>query len=60
MLTRLYVEALLADPDAADQVRELWIVGVIPTDLAAWAWFILALRTFGEWRLSNGYASFFD
>ena len=35
MLTRLYVEALLADPELADQVWALWNVGMIPDDLAA-------------------------
>ena len=43
MLTEIYIEALLVDEDLADQVWELWIVGVIPDDLAAWAWCILAL-----------------
>ena len=42
MLTRLYVEALLADEDLADQVWELWDVGMIPDGLAAIAWHILA------------------
>ena len=42
MLTRLYVEALLADPEVADQVWEVWAVGMIPDELAAWAWCILA------------------
>ena len=43
MLARLYVEALLANEDLADQVFELWNAGVITDDLAAWAWGILAL-----------------
>jgi hypothetical protein len=43
MFTRLYVEALLADEDRADQVREVWDAGFIPDDVAAWAWCILAL-----------------
>ena len=38
MLTRLYVEALLADPILADTVWELWNTGVITDELAAWAW----------------------
>ena len=42
MLTRLYVEALLADPDLADQVWELWNAGVITDDLAAQLWVTLA------------------
>ena len=42
MFTRLYVEALLADEDLADQVWELWNDGLIPDDVAAGAWCILA------------------
>jgi len=42
MLTRLYVETLLADSELADQVWELWVVGMIPDGLAAMAWLILA------------------
>ena len=37
MLTRLYVEALLANENLADQVWELWNAGLISEDLAAWA-----------------------
>ena len=48
MLTRLYVEALLTDEDLADQVWELWNVGMIPDGLAAMAWLILALRPFDK------------
>ena len=44
MLSRLYVEALLADEELADQVWELWDAGLIPDDLAAWAWCILVSR----------------
>ena len=42
MLTRLYVEALLADSRLADQVWELWNAGIITDGLAALAWLILA------------------
>ncbi len=45
MLTRTYIEALLADEDQADQVWELWDAGVITDDWAAWAWCILVLGT---------------
>ena len=38
------VEALLVDEDLADQVWELWDVGMIPDGLAAMAWLILALK----------------
>ncbi len=40
--TRLFIEALLVDEELADQVWELWNVGEISEDLAAWAWCILA------------------
>ncbi len=42
MLTEIYIEALLVDEELADQVWELWNVGVITDDLAALAWCILA------------------
>ena len=42
MLTRLYVEAQLADQELADQVRELWNVGLVTDEVAMWAWCILA------------------
>ena len=44
MLTELYVEALLADAELADQVWALWNAGVISDDLAVTAWAILAVR----------------
>jgi len=37
MLTRLYVEALLADPERADPVWELWNAGEITDEFAALA-----------------------
>ena len=43
MLTRQYVEAILADPEAADQVWELWDSRLIDDGLAATAWCILTL-----------------
>ena len=42
MLTKLYIEALLANEELADQVSELWDAGLIPDDLAAIAWFLIA------------------
>jgi len=42
MLTALYIEDLLVDPDLADQVWELWNAGAITDNLAALAWNILA------------------
>ena len=41
MLTEYYVKALPADPDPADQVFELWDVGMIPDDLSDWAWWLI-------------------
>ena len=43
MLTELYIEALLADEGLADMVWDLWSAGLIPEDLAALAWCILAI-----------------
>jgi len=37
MLTEIYIEALLVDEELADQVWELWHVGVITDEMAAWA-----------------------
>lgn len=42
MLTELHIEALLVDKEAADMAWEAWNAGLIPDDLAAWAWCILA------------------
>ena len=41
MFTELYVEALLADENSADQVWELWTAAVITDDLSVRAWCIL-------------------
>ena len=41
MLTKLYIDALLVDEYLADQVWELWDVGVIPDTLATRAWFMI-------------------
>lgn len=48
MLTRLYVEALLADKELADQVWELWNAGVISDELAALAWSVLATSVIAD------------
>jgi hypothetical protein len=42
MLAELYVEALLVDEAAADEVWALWDAGIIADDITAWAWAILA------------------
>ena len=54
MFTELYIEALLADELLADLVWELWDVGMIPDDLAAVAWLILALGKPSE-EVSNDF-----
>ncbi len=43
MLTDIYIQALLVDEVLADQVWEVWDAGLIPDDLAAIAWCILAM-----------------
>ena len=42
MLTKLYIEALLVDEELADMVWEAWDAGMIPDELTAIAWCILA------------------
>ena len=42
MFTKPYIEALFADKVLADQVRELWDTELIPEELAAMLWLILA------------------
>ncbi len=37
-----YIEALLVDPESADQVWELWNAGLMSDELAEIAWSILA------------------
>ena len=41
MFTEIYVEALLADEDLADQVFELWNAGAIADEVAAIARFVI-------------------
>ena len=55
MLTKLYVEALFADPDLVDEVWELWHAGVVTDVLAAIAWGILAVSD-----LNRGKCGCFD
>ena len=40
MDVQLYVEALLIDPNLADQIWESWNFGVISDDTATWAWWL--------------------
>jgi len=49
MLTEHYIEALLVDEGLADQVWEAWNAGLIPGEVAAWAWCILT-QTSSEGR----------
>ena len=42
MLTELYIEALLVDEELADMVWELSEAGLIPDEVAALAWLLLA------------------
>ncbi len=41
MLTRLYIEALLSDEEAADEVWEAWDAGEISDFWVAWGWWRL-------------------
>ena len=41
MLTRSYIEALLVDEEAADAVWEDWSAGLVPDEMAAWAWWAI-------------------
>ncbi len=38
MLTAIYIEALLVDEEAADQVWELWNESEVSTYWAVWMW----------------------
>jgi len=42
MLTEIYIEALLVDEELADLVWDASEAGLIPDDMAAMAWCILA------------------
>ena len=42
MFTETYIEALLVDEEAADQVWELWNAGLFFDALAGLAWWMLA------------------
>jgi len=51
MLARLYFEALLVNPEAADEVWALWDKGEITTYAAAWAWWVTASHAKAAVRL---------
>ncbi len=48
MLTRLYIEALLADEKAADAVWEAWDSGEISDFVAAWVWWAIVEPCFAD------------
>lgn len=43
MPTRIYIEALLVDPDAADRVWAAWDAGIISTYWATWMSWMIAV-----------------
>ena len=45
MLTEIYIDALLADEELADQIWEVWDAGIITDELAAWAWILIAAQS---------------
>jgi hypothetical protein len=47
MLIRTYIEALLVDPEAADQVWESWNAGVLDDALAILSWSVICQLTEG-------------
>jgi hypothetical protein len=48
MFTEIYIEALLANEELADQVWELWDLRAITDGVAAWAWGILGKNTVAQ------------
>lgn len=54
MLTRLYVEALLADARLADQVWAFWDAGEIDHELARAAWTLLLVQNSRVVRVEFG------
>ena len=53
MLTKLYIEALIAEKSLADQVWVLWNAGDIADGLAAWAWFTLAKPELEKYQIND-------
>ena len=45
MLVEYYIAALTADERAADEIWELWGVGLISDDLTALSWWLVAAGT---------------
>ena len=50
MLSRLYIEALLVDEEAADAIWETWTRGKLTTYEAGWGWWRIAQSS--KWYLS--------
>jgi hypothetical protein len=48
MLIEYYVDALIADETAADEIWTLWDAGKISDDHAALAWWLVALEASGN------------
>ena len=51
MFSEIYVEAVLADKELADQVWELWHKVVITDEVVAMAWCILVVGDRCLWRI---------
>ncbi len=45
MLTEIFIEALLVNEELADQVWEAWNAGEIDDLVAAWAWWLISIRS---------------
>ncbi len=45
MLTEIYIKALLADEELADQVREAWDKGEIGDPVAYFAWLLVSVSS---------------
>ncbi len=52
MLTDIYIEALLADEELADQVWEAWDAGEIDDQITCIAWWLIAA---GRFTLGRGH-----
>ncbi len=46
MFTQTYIEALLVDPDLADEVWTLWDAGAITDEVATIAWLLIRMSAF--------------
>ena len=44
MFTEIYIEALLADEELADQIWDAWDAAIITDELAARAWLLIAAQ----------------